>query len=139
MEYVHYHRDVVKKYDVELLNWPHHIFACPSSLGNSFPVLERILSALQNGDCKFERITPERVMELDVQYEADIAAGIKPGPKVRAIGSDTGMKKKRKGGEQSTVESDEDGQRPTKRKKVANAGSKEAGQERSKRVISDSE
>lgn len=97
MEYKNYHRDIVVRYQIELVGWPHSKFQSPGSLGTSLPLFVSILDALESGECRFVELTPEALETLDVKYRADVAAGIIAGPAKRKKRSDEGITKKRKG------------------------------------------
>ncbi|KAH7902770.1 hypothetical protein BJ138DRAFT_1201465 [Hygrophoropsis aurantiaca] len=63
MEYKTYETDVVNKYHVKLIGWPHDEWANPSDLKGGLPVLEKISGAITNKTCKFVRLDREEVEE----------------------------------------------------------------------------
>lgn len=129
MEYKNYHRDIVLRYQIELVGWPHPKLQSPGSLGTSLPLFLTILEALENGDCRFEVLTPEGLDALDIKYKADVAAGIVAGPTKRKKRSDEGQTKKRKEPEHDDSEDSqaEDGGRRQRQKTTSSDHSNTAG------------
>jgi hypothetical protein len=56
MQYVNYD-ELIQKYGVELQGWTFEKLVNPSLLSTSLPGLRRLLDAINNGDCKFVKLS----------------------------------------------------------------------------------
>ena len=48
MEYKNYHRDIIMKHQVQLVNFAHAKLQSPASMGTSLPVFVKLLEALES-------------------------------------------------------------------------------------------
>ena len=122
MKYVDYEELVVIKHGVELQGWTFDKFACPSSLSTSLPGLRKLLNAINNGDCKFVKLSPLEIKKRRDEREKRIEDGTITA-KVRKTRKDVGTKRPRKGKKKAAeVDDDSDDRdsdeenRPQKRK-----------------------
>jgi hypothetical protein len=105
----------VLKYGVELQGWTHDKFVCPSSLSTSLPALQALLDAINNGVCKFIKLTPVEVKTRREQRQKQINEGTVV-VKQRKQRSDIGAKRPRKGKGKALAgdEESDEGERPRK-------------------------
>lgn len=96
MKYVDYEELVVIKHSVELQGWTFDKFACPSSLSTSLPGLRKLLNAINNGECKFVKLSPLEIKKRRDEREKRIEDGTITA-KVRKTRKDVGTKRPRKG------------------------------------------
>lgn len=138
MEYKNFHRDVLIKRSVQLLNWPHTTLQSPGSMGSSLPVFTKILKAMESGDIRFESLSRKEVERLDNEHEASIAAGELEGPVERKVHSDAGKRKsrKRKQRDSSTESDDESDSRLMKKRRQSPT---RRGNAKSKEILSDTD
>ena len=61
MQYANYKEFVIQKYEVELQGWTFEKLVNPSLLLTSLPGLWHLLDAINNGDCKFTKLSPLEV------------------------------------------------------------------------------
>lgn len=97
MNYTNPFREITQKYSVELVGWPTTTlkFANPSELGSQVPPLEKLITALKTGECRFVQLTPQQICDCLQERESAIEAGTMPAPKERKTRSDAGKKRKR--------------------------------------------
>jgi hypothetical protein len=117
MKYTEYEELIVLKYGVELQGWTHDKFVCPSSLSTSLPALQALLDAINNGVCKFIKLTPVEVKTRREQRQKQINEGTVV-VKQRKQRSDIGAKRPRKGKGKALAgdEESDEGERPRKRR-----------------------
>ncbi|KAH9929137.1 hypothetical protein B0H21DRAFT_826223 [Amylocystis lapponica] len=124
MNYVNYEKEIVLKYGVELHGWTHEKFANPSNLSTSVSPLRILLDAIEQGECRFVRLTATERAAKEKDYDRRAAAGEVPKRKKRkdAGGKHVSQGKKRarpERGDDSSSSSDDDnepdGERPNKR------------------------
>lgn len=106
MKYVDYEELVVIKYGVELQGWTYDKFVCPSSLSTSLPPLQKLLNALNNGECKFVRLSQLEIKKRRVERQKGMEDGT-ISMKVRKTRKDIGIKRPRKG-KKKAAEVDDD-------------------------------
>lgn len=95
MQYTNYEEAIVHHYGIELRGWMYEKFVNPSKLSTAIGPLLNLLNAITNGDCYFEKLTPEQRRKRRETYEAKIAAG-EITVRKRKTRSDYGTKKKGK-------------------------------------------
>ncbi|TFY52520.1 hypothetical protein EVJ58_g9971 [Rhodofomes roseus] len=62
MNYVNFERDFIVKFGINVTGWTFDKFINPSEMSTSLPPLQKLLSALKDGSCRFYRLPePERV------------------------------------------------------------------------------
>ena len=59
MQYVNYEEAIIQRYGIELKGWTYDNFVNPSELSTSLPSLQKLLNAINTGDCKFVKLTAE--------------------------------------------------------------------------------
>ena len=126
MQYTNYEEQIVQKYRVELQGWTFDKFVNPSVLSTSLHGLKRLLDAINNGQCKFIKLShlevKRRCEELQKkQIEGTVAV------KTRKPRADRGIKRSRKKGnkrgegdeiDDDEEEGEEGEERPRKRTKT---------------------
>jgi hypothetical protein len=128
MKYVDYEELVVIKYGIKLQGWTFDKFACPSSLSTSLPGLRKLLNAINNGECKFVKLSPLEVKKLREEREKQIEDGAIT-VKARKTRKDLGTKRPRTKGKKKAAEVDNDSDdgdsdednRPRKRRSLKSA------------------
>jgi hypothetical protein len=141
MEYKNYHRDIVMKHQVQLINFTHTKLQSPGSMGTSLPVFVKLLEALESGHCHFEKLTPKEVEHLDEVHLAELAASgeVMPVRKIRSdAGKPKGKKKRRQITDSSESSGSEDDEPPVKKKRMS-ASRISGPSAKSKDVLSDTE
>lgn len=122
MEYVDYHRKVVRRYQVFLEGWPQTLpFKAPSECSSSFHELKDLLQSLRNGNTYWKTLTNEELGALEKELEEKIASGEITQPIPRRRRSDHGKKRKRVQREESPSGNEEEApskQQKTKHKKM---------------------
>ena len=124
MQYANYEELVIQKYGVELQGWTFEKLVNPSLLSTSLPGLRRLLDAINNGDCKFIKLSPLEVKKRREELQKKQNEGTAP-VKVRKPRKDRGTKRPRRKGNKQGLEGDDDGddeeqeeeERPHKRPK----------------------
>ncbi len=76
MQYKSYDKDIVLHHGIELVGWTEGLpFACPSSLPATLEPLQRLLRAIDDGECHFRRLgASERALRRE-EYNRKIAEG----------------------------------------------------------------
>ncbi|KDR64866.1 hypothetical protein GALMADRAFT_149222 [Galerina marginata CBS 339.88] len=113
MKYVDYEEQIVQKYGIELQGWTFDKFACPSSLSTSLPGLRNLLRAVNNGDCRFVKLSPLEVKARHEEREKQIEEGtvaVKTRKRRKDIGSSKKSRTSSKGKKRAAdTDSDDDG------------------------------
>ena len=121
MQYANYEELIVQKYEIELQGWTFEKLANPSLLSTSLPGLRRLLDAINNGDCKFTKLSPLEVKNRH-ELEKKQNEGTAPVKTLKPC-RDCGTKRScRKGNKQGLERDDDDEEqeeeeRPCKRPK----------------------
>jgi hypothetical protein len=136
MYYVDYEEKVVQRYSVELVGWTYEKFVNPSELSTSLPGLQRLLDAINDGTCKFVKLTPLQLTERRLALQKNINDGNVPAPKGRKPRKDKGTKR---AVENESGGSDVENQRPKPKKRRSTAGKKVQAQPKSRAVVEDSD
>ena len=134
MHYSDYEEKIVQRYGIELVGWTYEKFVNPSELSTSLPGLQRLLDAINNGTCKFVKLTALKLSERRQELQKSISEGNVPAPKGRKPRKDRGTKR--------TVEnesggSDVENQRPKPKKRRSTAGKKNKARPKSSEVVED--
>ena len=124
MQYANYEELVIQKYGVELQGWTFEKLVNPSLLSTSLPGLQRLLDAINNGDCKFTKLSPLEVKKCHEELQKKQNEGTAPA-KTRKPRKDRGTKRPRRKGNKQGLEGDdndddeeqEEEERPHKRPK----------------------
>jgi hypothetical protein len=95
MQYVNYEEAIVQRYSIVLEGWTFARFVNPSKLSTALPPLQKLLNALNDGSCKFVKLTREQRKACKKEYcEKVVTREIQvPEQKTR---KDAGQKRKRK-------------------------------------------
>jgi hypothetical protein len=75
MEYVHHEESIVLRYDVKLVGWTADKFVNPSDLSSSLGALTTLRNALQNGECRWEKLSREERRDRQAKWDAGVADG----------------------------------------------------------------
>ena len=75
MQYVNYEEAIIQWYGIELKGWTYDNFVNPSELSTSLPSLQKLLNAINTGDCKFVKLTAEERRKWLETYKKKIANG----------------------------------------------------------------
>ena len=122
MEYVDYHRKVIRRYQVVLEGWPQTLpFKAPSECSSSFLELKDLLQRLRTGNTYWKTLTNEELGALEKELEEKFASGEITRPIPRRRRSDHGKKRKRVQQEDSSSGSEDEApskQQKTKHKKT---------------------
>jgi hypothetical protein len=94
MQYVNYEEAIVQRYGVVLEGWTFDRFVNPSELSTAIPPLQILLDALNNGSCKFIKLTREQHKEHEKDYRAKLVSG-EAQVHQRKTRKDAGKKRKR--------------------------------------------
>jgi len=124
MQYANYEELVIQKYGVELQGWTFEKLVNPSLLSTSLPGLRRLLDAINNGDCKFTKLSPLEVKKCREELQKKQNEGTAP-VKTRKPRKDRGTKRPRRKGNKQGLEGNdnnddkeqEEEERPHKRPK----------------------
>lgn len=125
MKYTEYEELIMLKYGIELQGWTYDKFVCPSLLSTSLPPLQALLDAIENGQCKFIKLTPIEVKKRREERQKQITEGTIP-VKQRKQRSDIGTKRPRKKTRDDRVpavsaDDTEEDERPRKRQAAKSA------------------
>jgi hypothetical protein len=134
MQYVDYEDKIVQRYGIELVGWTYEKFINPSELSTSLLGLQELLDAINNGTCKFVKLTVLQLRERRQALQKNIREGNVPGPKARKPRKDRGTKR--------TVESggsDVENQQPKPKKRRSTTGKKNQARPKSNEVVGDSD
>jgi len=122
IQYVNYD-ELIQKYGAKLQGWTFEKLVNPSLLSTALPGLCRLLDAINNGDCKFIKLSPLKVKKHREELQKNQDEGIAP-VKARKPRKDRGTKRPRTKGKNKAVddiededndELDEEEERPRKR------------------------
>jgi hypothetical protein len=78
-------------------------FVCPSSLSTSLPGPKNLFGAINNGECKFVKLSPLEVKKRREEHDKQVGNGSIP-VKVRKTRKDIGSKRPRTKGRKKAVE-----------------------------------
>ena len=136
MYYVDYEEKIVQRYGIGLVGWTYEKFVNPSELSTSLPGLQQLLDAINNGSCKFVKLSPLQLIERRQALQKSISDGNVPAPKGRKPRKDRGTKRTiENGGGGSDVEN----QQPKPKKRRSTAGKKNQARPKSREVVEDSD
>ena len=96
MEWKHYWRNVVKRYQVIIEGWPDNIpFRNLSDVSNSLSDLEDLLRRWRCGTTYWKKLTARELQTLDLERDTQITNGEVDAPAPRRRRSDYGKKRPR--------------------------------------------
>ena len=75
MQYINYDEAIVQRYEVLLEGWTFDRFVNPSELSTSLPPLQKLLDALNDGSCKFVKLTREQRKDHEKDHRTKVASG----------------------------------------------------------------
>jgi hypothetical protein len=122
MQYTNYEELIVQKYHVELKGWTFEQFVNPSALSTSLLGLKRLLDAINDGHCKFIKLSLLELKRRREELQKKQIEGTVP-VKTRKPRADRGIKRPRKKATKQTVgnnnddDEEEEEERPRKRTK----------------------
>lgn len=125
MQYVN-HDELTQKYGVELQGWTFEKLVNPSLLSTSLPGLRRLLDAINDGNCKFVKLSPLEVKKRREELQKNQDEGLVP-VKTCKPRKDRGTKRARTKGKNKAVDIDGEGndeldeeedEHPRKRRRV---------------------
>ncbi|TFK78660.1 hypothetical protein K466DRAFT_606777 [Polyporus arcularius HHB13444] len=91
MQYKSYDKDIVLHYGIELFGWTEGLpFACPSSLPTTLEPLQKLLQAIDDGECGFRRLSSSERAARRETFNQKLAEGTVP---ARAPRKDKGKKR----------------------------------------------
>ena len=93
MYYVDYEEKIVQRYGIELVGWTYEKFVNPSELSTSLPGLQQLLDAINNGSCKFIKLSPLQLIKHRQALQKSISDGSVPAPKGHKPRKDRGTKR----------------------------------------------
>ena len=134
MHYSDYEEKIVQRYGIELVGWTYEKFVNPSELSTSLPGLQQLLDAINNGNCKFVKLTALKLSEHRQELQKSISEGNMPAPKGRKPRKDRGTKRSV---ENESGGSDVENQRPKPKKRRSTAGKKNQAWPKSSEVVED--
>jgi hypothetical protein len=75
MQYEHYETQIVHKHGIELVGWTAEKFVQPGNLSSLIEGLQELRDALQNGSCRWRKLTSlEKKARID-EYHARVKSG----------------------------------------------------------------
>ena len=107
MQYANYDELIIQKYGIELQGWTFEKLVNPSQLSTSLPGLRRLLDAINNGDCKFVKLSPLEVKRRREELQKKQDDGVVP-VKTRKPRKDRGTKRPHTKGKNKAVDDIED-------------------------------
>ena len=121
MQYANYEELVIQKYGVELQGWTFEKFVNPSLLSTLLPGLRCLLDAINNGDCKFTKLSPLEVKKCREELQKKQNEGTAPVKTRKDRGTKRPCRKGNKqgleGNDNDDDEEQEEEERPHKRPK----------------------
>ena len=75
MNYVNYEEAIVQRYGALLEGWTFPKFVNPSELSTGLPPLQTLLDALNNGSCKFVKLSREERKARETCHRQKLASG----------------------------------------------------------------
>ncbi|EMD37548.1 hypothetical protein CERSUDRAFT_94550 [Gelatoporia subvermispora B] len=123
MNYLHFGRDIIIKYSIDLIGWTHDKFANPSDLSTSLPPLQKLKAVLDDGKCFFVKLTPGEREKREAAYLRAVEQGTVETRKQRSDAGKPRGKRKRQGQseDEEPAAPNEDAPVPKKRRKQAPA------------------
>ncbi|PPQ82115.1 hypothetical protein CVT25_014277 [Psilocybe cyanescens] len=95
MHYLCFEEDIVLRYGIDLVGYTYKKLMNPSDLSTSLPLLKALLDALENGTCKFVKLSAQELKKRQDAYNTKLISGeIEPHKRKRR--SDAGVKQKGK-------------------------------------------
>ena len=92
MQYVNYEEQIVIRYVIKLDGWTYENFRNPSEFSSSLPPLQELSDAIDNGTCKFVKLTPAEKKQFEHEFNTKVQAG-QVILRKRKIRKDAGKKK----------------------------------------------
>lgn len=103
MSYAKYHDLIVRKYRVQIMNWPSDVkFGAPGNIGLSIPQAESFLKDLELNIIYFRTLTEADFQVIEVQHRQDVRDGRIEAPATRKRRKDAGKPRgpnKKRGGD----------------------------------------
>ncbi|PPQ94883.1 hypothetical protein CVT25_004672 [Psilocybe cyanescens] len=121
MHYIGYEEKIVQRHGIELVGWTYNKLVNPSKLSTSLPGLQKLLDAINDGSCKFIKLTPLQLKERREVLQKAIKDGNIPPPGAHRPCKDRGTKRKRN---ENCNGSDAENEQPGGRKDQASSREK---------------
>ena len=137
MYYVDYEEKIVQRYGIELVGWTYEKFVNPSELSTLLPGLQQLLDAINNGSCKFIKLSPLQLIERHQALQKSISDGSVPAPQGRKPCKDRGTKRTMEN--ESSGGSDVENQQPKPKKRRSTVGKKNKAWPKSREVVEDTD
>ncbi|KAF8874762.1 hypothetical protein BD779DRAFT_1678620 [Infundibulicybe gibba] len=121
MSYANFTQDIVMRYGIDLEGWTHPTFANPSQLSTSLPPLQQLHDALQNGTCKFYKLTVAEREQREKEFNEKVKNGdaeIRPRKMRKDAGTKWGSRKRKRADDDEVDSSDEAGNRRKRRAEI---------------------
>lgn len=94
MHYVRFEEDIVLRYGIDLVGYTYEKLVNPSLLSTSILPLKGLLDALENGTCKFVKLSAQERKKRQDTYNLKLTSG-EIEPRKRKRRSDAGVKRTR--------------------------------------------
>ncbi|PPQ90583.1 hypothetical protein CVT25_015107, partial [Psilocybe cyanescens] len=75
MCYTNFEEEIVLRYGVDLIGYTYKKLVRPYELSSSLPPLQALLDALENGTCKFVKLSSQERKERQSTYSAKLTSG----------------------------------------------------------------
>ena len=92
MRYVNFEEEIVIRYGIKLEGWTYENFKNPSELSSSLPPLWALSDAIDNGTCRFVKLTATEKKSFEQEFYAKVQTG-EVTLRKRKIRKDAGKKK----------------------------------------------
>jgi hypothetical protein len=92
MQYLNYEEQIVIRYGIKLEGWTYDTLKNPSELSTSLPPLQALSNAIDNGTCKFIKMSAAEKKKYEDEFHTKVQSG-EVNVRKRKIRKDAGKKK----------------------------------------------
>lgn len=92
MRYANYEEEIVIRYGIKLEGWTYDKLKNPSDLSSSLAPLRALYDAIENGTCRFVKLTAAEKKKFELEFNAKVQSG-EVTLRKRKIRKDAGTKK----------------------------------------------
>ena len=92
MQYLNYEEQIVIRYGIKLEGWTYDTLKNPSELSTSLPPLQALSNAIDNGTCKFIRMSATEKKKYEDNFYSKVQSG-EVTVRKRKVRKDVGKKK----------------------------------------------
>jgi hypothetical protein len=92
MRYLNYEEEIVIRYGIKLEGWTYEKIKNPSELSSSLPPLRALSDAIDNGTCRFIKLTATEKKKFEQEFNAKVQSG-EVTLRKRKLRKDAGKKK----------------------------------------------